>query len=71
MHDPEARPEPPRRERIVGAVRGSAPPTIRSSALANLMSYGLWASAALLLGATRGTPLSDDADPADRYGDFA
>ena len=71
MHDPEARSKPPRQERIVGAAKGSAPSTIRSSALANLMSYGLWASAALLLGAPRGTPLSDDADPADRYGDFA
>ena len=35
------------------------------------MSYGLWASAALLFGAMRSMPLADEADPADRYGDFA
>jgi hypothetical protein len=35
------------------------------------MGYGLWASAALLLGATRSAPAGDDVDPADQYGDFA
>jgi hypothetical protein len=71
MHDGEARPEPPRQERIVGAAAGAAPPRNRSSALASLMSYGLWASTALLLGATRSTLSADEADPADQYGDFA
>jgi hypothetical protein len=71
MHGPEARREPRRQERIVGAAMRDAPPTVRSSALANLMSYGLWASAALLLGATRSARAGDDVDPADQYGDFA
>jgi hypothetical protein len=71
MHDTGARPEPPRQERIVGAAVGDAASALRSSALANLMSCGLWASAALLLGAARSAPVADDVDPADRYGDFA
>jgi hypothetical protein len=71
MHDTEARPQPPRQGRIVGAARGDAPPTPRSSALASMMSYGLWVSAALLLGVTRSALSADDVDPSDRYGDFA
>jgi hypothetical protein len=46
-------------------------PIMRSGDLPDFMTYGLRASIALFLGATRSAPASDDVDPADLYGDFA
>jgi hypothetical protein len=63
---------PPRRSGALGDARKmDATPMMQLGALPSFMTYGLRASIAVFIGATRSAPAGGDVDPADLYGDFA
>jgi hypothetical protein len=61
--------------RLSGALgdarKTDATPVMPLGALPTFMTYGLRASIAICIAATRSAPAGDDVDPADLYGDFA